>query len=79
MVTVNSNLLLLFGGYSQFDADLTKFDKEVFLYHTDISTWERPIVGGGLPAELSYFGLSLKHSDSKSTEIVLLGCKTGTN
>ena len=44
----------------------------------ELATWERPVVGGGLPTELSYFSMSIKNSDGKG-EIVLLGSKALTN
>lgn len=59
------NLLVLFGGYPQCEAEPTKLLAEVYIYHTELATWEKPIIGGGLPTELSYFGFSLKNSEGK--------------
>jgi len=39
MVAVKPNILLLYGGYAQCDADHTNLEKEVFIYHVDLGTW----------------------------------------
>ena len=78
MLTVKPTLLLLYGGYQQCDTDHTKIETDVYLYNVELSTWERPILGGSIPMELTYFSACLKSSEGKG-EIVLLGCKAGTN